>query len=86
MNLKLALDKLYHLFDIKKLLLEGGSVINGAFEYENLIDEISLVIAPIVADKDGLPLFHESTLKSFELAECEKINQSVWLRYCKKGE
>jgi len=86
MNLKLALDKLYHLFGIKKLLLEGGSVINGAFEHENLIDEISLVVAPIVADKDGLPLFHESTLESFKLAEFEKINQSVWLRYCKKGE
>ena len=86
MNLELALDKLYHLFGIRKLLLEGGSIINGAFERENLIDEISLVIAPIAADKDGLPLFHESTLQSFELAECEKMNQSVWLRYRKKGE
>lgn len=30
-DIKLALNKLYSIFGIKKLLLEGGSVINGAF-------------------------------------------------------
>lgn len=48
LNLPLALDKLYRLFRIQKLLLEGGSVINGVFARENMIDELSLVLVPTV--------------------------------------
>lgn len=42
-----ALKKLYHYFGFKKLLLEGGGTLNGSFYRQNLIDEYSLVIAPV---------------------------------------
>ena len=64
LNLPLALDKLYRLFSIQKLLLEGGSVINGAFARENMIDELSLVLVPTVAGKDGKPLFYDSICRT----------------------
>lgn len=85
LNLPLALYKLYRLFGIKKLLLEGGSVINGAFERENMIDELSLVLAPIVAGKDGKSLFFESIVREYTLIETKLLpNSSVWLNYHKK--
>lgn len=45
-NLSLALQRLYDL-GFKKLGLSGGGSINGAFLREDLIDEISLVFAPL---------------------------------------
>ncbi len=62
LNLSLALDKRHRLFGIKKLFLEGGSIINGAIERKNAIDELSLVVAPIIAGTEGKPLFYESEI------------------------
>ena len=84
LNLSLALDKLYHLFGIKHLLLEGGSIINGAFERENVIDELSLVVAPIIAGTKGKPLFYESEIQDYTLSETKLLPDSaVWLHYLK---
>ncbi len=81
-DLRTALNKLCTLFDIKTLLLEGGSIINGAFQREGLIDELSLVVAPIVAGKDGLPLFTDSSMENFFLESVKPMaDNSVWLRY-----
>jgi len=81
-DLKTALCKLYSLFGIKKLLLEGGSIINGAFQREGLIDSLSLVVAPIVADKDDKPLFMDSAMSEFRLIGAVSMDDgSVWLRY-----
>lgn len=81
-DVKLALNKLYSIFGIKKLLLEGGSIINGAFQREGLIDELSLVVAPIVADSNDKPLFMESVASEFSLKSTEAMaDGSVWLRY-----
>lgn len=81
-DLNVALNKLYCIFGIKKLLLEGGSIINGAFERENLIDELSLVIAPIVAGENGKPLFENSAMQDFSLSDVKiQSNGSIWLRY-----
>ena len=52
LNLLLAAEKLKALFGIETLLLEGGSVINGAFQREGLVDELSLVVSPVVARKE----------------------------------
>lgn len=66
-------------------MLEGGSVINGAFERENLIDELSLVLAPIVAGKDGKPLFFDSKIQEYTLIKTKLLSDSsVWLNYRKK--
>lgn len=81
-NIKTALCKLYSLFGIKKLLLEGGSIINGAFQREDLIDSLSLIVAPITADKDDKPLFMGSVMNEFRLIGANPMNDgSVWLRY-----
>ena len=53
---KLLLHKLKTLFGIQKLMISGGGLTNWSFIQENLIDELSLVIAP-VAD-GGLSLIH----------------------------
>lgn len=42
LDLKLVCEKLSSLLNIELLLLEGGPVINGAFEKEGLIDEMSV--------------------------------------------
>ncbi|MDE7137425.1 MAG: dihydrofolate reductase family protein [Ruminococcus sp.] len=83
-DLPLVLDKLYNLFGIRKLLLEGGSVINGVFELENVIDELSIVLAPVVAETDGKPLFYNSNIEGYELSEIKRLSgSSVWLNYIK---
>jgi 2,5-diamino-6-(ribosylamino)-4(3H)-pyrimidinone 5'-phosphate reductase len=43
-----ALEKLSSLFGLKKILLEGGGLLNGAMLQAGLIDEISQLIVPIV--------------------------------------
>ncbi len=81
-NIKTALNKLYSVFGIKKLLLEGGSIINGAFLRANVVDELSLVTAPIVADKNDKPLFTESDMCEFRLKSVKPMqDNSVWLRF-----
>lgn len=66
-DVELALFKLKNIMGIDTLLLEGGSIINGAFQRADVIDELSLVVAPITADKDDKPLFMDSTVQEFEL-------------------
>ena len=59
-----ALRKLKDRFGIKLLLLEGGSEINGAFLREDVVDELSLVTAPLLSDAKAKPLFSDSVLHS----------------------
>lgn len=66
-DVELALFKLKNLMGINTLLLEGGSIINGAFLRANAVDELSLVVAPVIADKNDKPLFMDSTVWDFEL-------------------
>ena len=85
MNIALAVEKLYKLFGIKKLMLEGGSIINGAFQREGLIDELSLVQVPMVAGSEGKPLFFDSQWEMYEFAELKQLDSGGnWLRYVKK--
>lgn len=77
-----ALKKLKTLFNINKLLLEGGSNINGAFNREGLVDEISLVVVPVVADSNGKTLFSDSTLSAYKLNRTEGYDNGViYLNY-----
>lgn len=80
-----ALKKLKELFNIDMLLLEGGSILNGAFLKADAVDEISLVTAPIVADKCDKPLFMDSEIKDFELVKCSNLNGILISNYLKKG-
>ncbi len=88
-DLELALEKLYSLFGIEKLMLEGGGKINGSFLNEGLIDEINQVILPMADGTIETSTMFEidnrekkggATLMS--LREIRKIeDDAVWLTY-----
>jgi riboflavin biosynthesis pyrimidine reductase len=86
-NLARVLAKLRREFGIEKLLLEGGGKINGSFLAANLIDEVSVLIAPIADGSIGTPsLFDVSAAKNaprrMRLVSFEKrANDLFWLRY-----
>lgn len=81
LDLPLALNKLKTIFGIKKLLLEGGSILNGAFQREDLVDELSLVVMPCVAEADDKPLFFDSRPGQFALLDSKLLGTTPWLRY-----
>lgn len=83
-DVALALLKLKNIIGCEILLLEGGSIINGAFQRADMIDEISLVTAPIVAGGDSKPLFTDSTVSNFELVKSEAKDGVLILGYKKK--
>ena len=80
-DVELALQKLGSLFGCKTLLLEGGSIINGTFQRADAIDELSLVVAPIIADKSDKPLFYESKPSCYNLIKCENRNGVIVMNY-----
>lgn len=85
MDILLALRKLKELFGIEKLLLEGGSVLDGAFLQADVVDALSLVMLPVIADADGKSLFSQSDMTLFELEQAKTMdNGVVWLTYNRK--
>lgn len=83
-DVKLALSKLKTMFGIETLLLEGGSVINGTFQQADVIDELSLVVAPTIADKNSKPLFDNAVISDFSLNKIQLFDNDVlWLNYKK---
>jgi riboflavin biosynthesis pyrimidine reductase len=88
-NLSMALEKLRKLFGIEKLMLEGGSHINGSFLNEGLIDELHQLLLPIAdgtmetstlfeidskVKKEGATLLKLKNVKQIE-------NDVLWLTY-----
>lgn len=82
LDLSLALKKLFKIFGIKRILLEGGSIINGAFLKSDLVDELSLVVVPLIANKEDKSLFNNSEIKKFKLIEVKEISDNgFYLKY-----
>ncbi len=83
-------NKLKQLFNINKLLLEGGGYINGEVIKEDLIDEISLMVLPFVVNNIEAPeLFYSNPLTAkthqFKLIDVTKLKRDiVLLKYLKK--
>lgn len=82
-DVNLALFKLKKLFGIEKLLLEGGSILNGSFQRANAVDELSLVVAPVIADGNSKPLFTNGTVCDFTLIKSQTQNDVLILNYKK---
>ncbi len=81
-DVKTALTKLKEFMGINTLLLEGGSIINGHFQRDGVIDEFSLVVAPMTADGQCKPLCMYSVVSDFKLKDIKKYeNDVVWLNY-----
>ena len=88
-DLRLALEKLYDLFSIKKLLLQGGGITNTYFIKEDLIDEFSLVVSPVVSGEEKQPnIFedcHEYIGQTFDLKQSYLLMKSgLYLKYVRK--
>ena len=83
LNLNLALTKLNKLFNIKRVLLEGGSIINGSFLKENLIDELSLVIVPLIAEDEDKTLFYNSKIENYKIKDYKIYKDYLWVNYSK---
>ncbi len=80
-DVPLALELLAEKFGIEKILLEGGSVINGYFLKADCVDEISLVQAPLIARESDKSLFANSDTNTYALVNVENNNGVVVLEY-----
>ena len=91
-NLKEIVKKLRDIFGIEKIILQGGGVVNGTFLSADLIDEISLIIAPIVGGDQSATLFGNGAyLKAeispvkYSLTKSEILTDSgIYLNYHKR--
>lgn len=86
-DLGLALRKIRSQFGVETLMLEGGGRINGSMIREGLIDELSLLIAPISDGRSGTPALFDvegSGVDPLQLSlqAVEQLSGGlVWLRY-----
>jgi 2,5-diamino-6-(ribosylamino)-4(3H)-pyrimidinone 5'-phosphate reductase len=89
-SLKRVLEKLRRELGIERLLLEGGGKINGSFLAAGLIDELSVLVAPIADGRVATPSLFDvrdgkGTVRPLKLVSCEKrAGDLVWLRYTVK--
>lgn len=86
-DLKRVLVKLGTEFGIRKLLLEGGGKINGSFLAADLIDELSVLVAPVADGGIGTPSLFDAEAgrgpsRHLRLISVERLKDHlVWLRY-----
>ncbi|MGC1239952.1 MAG: RibD family protein [Chryseosolibacter sp.] len=89
LDLSLVLRKLYKLFGIKTVRIDGGGHVNGSFLKAGLIDEFSLVLAPVADGTIGQPTVFEAEegfgrrkATQFTLKSVKRIYKDfLWLRY-----
>ncbi len=90
-DLKVLCEKLYSLFGIKRLLVEGGGYTNSLFEAAGLIDEVSVVVVPTIEISEdaklnfnGLSQYNSNNQSAFKLEKAEVLdNNGLWLNYKK---
>ncbi len=88
-NCALLLKKLKERFGIARLMLAGGGTVNWSFLEAGLIDELSLVVAPVAdGNPQAVSIFHQAPFlpagapAAFHLKAAEPIDcDGLWLRY-----
>jgi riboflavin biosynthesis pyrimidine reductase len=88
-DLPVALEKIARLFGVRTLMLEGGGRINGSMLRAGLIDEVSLLVAPVADGRIGSPaLFdvdeedgHTSAWRLALIGVERRADDMLWLRY-----
>lgn len=86
------LDKFYNLFNIKRMMVGGGGTINWSFIQNGLVDEVSMILAPIAnADSEGNRFFVAKEPYSsiqptaFQLKSVKELEYgTLWIRYSVK--
>jgi len=87
LDLPLALDKIGERFGVRTLMLEGGGGINGSMLRAGLVDEVSVLVAPVVDGRVGTAaLFDvEGTNVAPRRLALQAVEQRaddvLWLRY-----
>jgi riboflavin biosynthesis pyrimidine reductase len=91
LDVPLALESLNRELGVKRLLLEGGGVTNGAFLRAGFVDEVSLLVCPFVDGAPGAPSLFDAaredegqraSIERIELMSSEVLDGAVvWLRY-----
>ena len=86
-DLRDALEKIASKFGVRTLMLEGGGKINGSFLRAGLIDEVSVLVAPVADGRIGTPALFDVegsgvaprrlTLEGVE----QRADGVLWLRY-----
>jgi 2,5-diamino-6-(ribosylamino)-4(3H)-pyrimidinone 5'-phosphate reductase len=85
-DLAQALEKIRERFGVETLMLEGGGRINGGMLDAGLVDEVSVLIAPVADGRTGQPtLFdNDDRVKPYALV-LESVERRagdvIWLRY-----
>jgi riboflavin biosynthesis pyrimidine reductase len=86
-DLPLALEKIGARFGVHTLMLEGGGRINGGMLRAGLVDEVSLLVAPVADGRMGTPALFDLdggdvTPRRLALESVERRADDVlWLRY-----
>jgi 2,5-diamino-6-(ribosylamino)-4(3H)-pyrimidinone 5'-phosphate reductase len=86
-DLSLALEKIGASFGVRTLMLEGGGRINGAMLRAGLIDEVSLLVAPVADGRIGMAALFDidgpdvTPHRLALLAVEQRANDVLWLRY-----
>lgn len=90
-DLRRGMSQVARAFGVRKLLLEGGGAINGAFLKQGLIDEFSTLVMPAVdglagvaaiVDYHGEPGERPGAGQALRLIGCETLEGGmVWLRH-----
>lgn len=81
-DFKQALRRLRESFGIERVMLAGGGLINGALLDAGVIDELSVVLAPVIDGGDGAALFDSCRSASLSLIESRELDGGgMWLRY-----
>jgi 2,5-diamino-6-(ribosylamino)-4(3H)-pyrimidinone 5'-phosphate reductase len=89
LDLELVLRKLHDLFGIKVVRIDGGGHVNGSFLKAGLIDEFSLVLAPVADGTIGSPTVFEAEegygnrkATQFKIRSVEQVYEDfLWIRY-----
>lgn len=84
----LALCRLKERFHIDRLFAGGGAVMNASLLQNGLIDELSVLVAPVVDGGDGAPPFRRGGILpsavsvAFKRKDVKRLEvDGLWLRY-----
>jgi 2,5-diamino-6-(ribosylamino)-4(3H)-pyrimidinone 5'-phosphate reductase len=88
-DLRAALEELSRRFGVQRIRVDSGGVLNGALLRAGLVDEISLMIVPVLAGGESHVSFFRAPelegtegLINMKLSHIERLdNDVVWLRY-----